>query len=116
VSIGCKQHCAKSRRSKLQINISVASAFSVLSERHLLPEGRASARPGRAEAHPSELDSKSLPDCQCNDFARSAADRQVNRPAADAAIFDQILFGLRSIHFKAEHFSTMRTRDIRGDG
>ena len=39
---------------------------------------------------------------QRNQFAWSTVNRQVNRPAADAAIFDQILFALRSIYFKAD--------------
>ena len=55
---------------------------------------------------------KSLAECQCHDFARAAANSQINRATADAAIFDQILFALRSIYFKAEGLSAMRADNI----
>jgi hypothetical protein len=56
-----------------------------------------------------------LAEFQSHDFAGSAANRQINRATADAAIFDQILFALGSIYFNAERFSTMGANNISGD-
>src|SRR2546423_10214773 len=41
-----------------------------------------------------------------DDFAWSTADRQIDGTAANAAVFDQILFALRSIDFQGKAFAT----------
>jgi len=47
-----------------------------------------------------------------DDFAWSAADRQSDGTAANAAVFDQILLALRSIDFQGKGFATMWTGNI----
>jgi hypothetical protein len=47
-----------------------------------------------------------------DDFTWAAADRQIDGTAANAAVFDQILFSLRSIDFQGKGFPTMWTGNI----
>jgi len=47
-----------------------------------------------------------------DDLAWSASDRQSDGTAANAAVFDQILFALRSIDFQGKGFATMWTGNI----
>ena len=47
-----------------------------------------------------------------DDFAWSAADRQSDGTAANAAVFDQILLALRSIDFQGKGFAAMWTGNI----
>ena len=46
------------------------------------------------------------------DLARSRVNRQHNRPATNAAIFDQRLFGLGCVDLQREGFTAMRTNDV----
>jgi hypothetical protein len=47
-----------------------------------------------------------------DNLAWSASDRQSDGTAANAAVFDQILFALRSIDFQGKGFPTMWTGNI----
>ena len=49
---------------------------------------------------------------RAENFSWAAHDREIDRPATDAAIFDERLFGDRGIHAERKSFAAMRAADI----
>jgi hypothetical protein len=72
------------------------------------------ATPPRNCAEPGKYDLVSAADF--DNFAGPAANAQGNRAAANAAIFNQILFFLRGIYLEGERFPTMGTGNVGGHG
>jgi len=50
-----------------------------------------------------------------DDNTRLALDRQVDRAAANRAVFDQRLFGLRRVDLQRKNLAAMRTSDFSFD-
>jgi hypothetical protein len=53
-----------------------------------------------------------LPDLKINNLPGTTADCELNRPAANGAVFDQRLITLRGIDLNRELFTAVRTNDL----
>jgi hypothetical protein len=74
----------------------------------------ANVRTATADSFPTSA--RFDPSCACFghalDLTRPAINRQGNWAAANAAIFDQRLLGLRRVDLQRERFTAMRTNDV----